>query len=285
MGFALRSFSTSTVLTAESESFGFRQVRPGEKQELVKGVFSSVASQYDVMNDVMSAGLHRLWKDEMVSTVGLDAMISAQSVSNTDLRLLDVAGGTGDIAFRLIGKLERLGAFKEQEGAVTLDVADMNQDMLDVGEARVKEQTWASEEVASRICWTQANAQELPFPDNHFDIYTIAFGLRNVTHRDKALKDALRVLRPGGRFLCLEFSAVEIPIAASLYDLYSLNVIPELGHFVANDRDSYKYLVESIRTFPKQQELKREMSEAGFRHVSYKNMTGGIVALHSGFKI
>ncbi len=241
-------------------SFGFRQVGEDEKQPLVKGVFESVASRYDVMNDVMSLGVHRIWKQQFIKKLAPRA--------NTDL--LDVAGGTGDIAFRFLDKAKG--------GQATL--CDINHAMLENGYRRA-----IDENRLKGIEWVCGNAESLPFPDNHFDYYTIAFGIRNVTHIDIALKEALRVLKPGGRFMCLEFSHVTNPILQKIYDSYSFHLIPAFGELVAKDRDSYQYLVESIRMFPKQEEFVAMIEAAGFSQASYENLTHGVVAIHSGWKV
>ena len=242
-----------------SESFGFRTVGAGEKEGMVRGVFSSVAGSYDIMNDLMSGGLHRLWKNDFVRRV------HARPSAN----ILDLAGGTGDIAVRL----------KARTGA-SVTVCDINHDMLKAGWAR---QFDAGE--AQGLRWVCGNAEHLPVPDQSLDVITIAFGLRNVTNIQQALNDAYRALKPGGQFLCLEFSKVSIPLLAKLYDAYSFHVIPKIGEWVAKDKDSYQYLVESIRMFPAQQELVRMMERAGFSRAKYDNLTFGTVAIHQGWRI
>ncbi len=242
-------------------SFGFRTVAEDEKSRLVGEVFSSVARRYDVMNDLMSMGVHRLWKDALI-----DWLAPAPG-----MQLLDVAGGTGDIAFRF---LERLGT---KTGSAV--VCDINPEMLAVGRVRAQER-----KLAERVTFSCGDAEKLPMPDASFDAYTIAFGIRNVTHIDKALAEAHRVLKPGGHFLCLEFSTVNDTLLSNLYDLWSFNVIPVIGQAVTNDRASYQYLVESIRRFPPQKDFADLITAAGFKQTKWRDMTGGIVAMHSGWK-
>lgn len=242
-------------------SFGFREVAEDEKSRLVGDVFTSVARRYDVMNDLMSMGVHRLWKDAFIDWLS----------PTPGMQLLDVAGGTGDIAFRF---LDRLGA---KPGNVV--VCDINPEMLAVGRERARERSFAE-----RVTFSCGDAEKLPAPDASFDAYTIAFGIRNVTHIDKALAEAHRVLKPGGRFLCLEFSKVNDALLSNLYDLWSFNVIPVVGQVVTNDRASYQYLVESIRRFPPQKDFADLIEAAGFKQVKWRDMTGGIVAMHSGWK-
>jgi len=244
-------------------SFGYRDVPEAEKETLVREVFSSVASRYDLMNDLMSAGVHRIWKDAMVEW--LNPQPGWHSV--------DVAGGTGDIAFR-IADMARL-----RGGKAKVTVCDINQDMLNEGVRRAD----AKDERA--LEWVCGSAEALPFPDNVFDSYTIAFGIRNVTHIDRALTEALRVLKPGGRFLCLEFSKVEAPILDELYERFSFNVIPKIGEWVAQDAESYRYLAESIRRFPPQAKFKKMIETAGLSQVKVRNLSGGIAAMHSAWKI
>jgi len=238
-------------------SFGFRDVPEDKKQALVGEVFSSVARNYDLMNDLMSAGVHRLWKDAMVDQLN----------PQPGWRVLDVAGGTGDIALRIA---------RAAKGA-EITVCDINPDMLAEGVRRAKGE--------GAISWIAGNAEALPFPDSEFDAYTIAFGIRNVTHIDKALGEARRVLKPGGRFLCLEFSQVQAPGLDFLYDKFSFNVLPALGQIVAGDGEAYRYLVESIRRFPPQAKFARMIEEAGLARVQFRNLTGGIAAIHSAWKI
>jgi len=248
----------------EQTHFGFREVPLTEKQRLVDDVFHSVAGRYDLMNDLMSAGVHRAWKEALVTAVNPPRDRHA-------FHLLDVAGGTGDIALRVV----------EAGGPATqATVFDINADMLAVGRERI-----ASRGRENVIDFVEGNAEKLPFPDKRFDAYTIAFGIRNVPRIDHALSEAWRVLRPGGRFLCLEFSTPDVPGLDRLYDLYSFNVIPPLGGIVTGDRESYRYLVESIRQFPKPQAFAGMIGDAGFRRVSFTRMTGGVVALHSGWRL
>jgi len=247
--------------SASETSFGFSRVAEGDKQGLVNEVFAKVASRYDLMNDLMSGGLHRLWKSELLNAL-------APPKSATPFALLDVAGGTGDIAFR----------FLEQAGAgCSAVICDISAEMLAAGRAR------AGGKGALRF--VQGNAEALPFPSASFDAYTIAFGIRNVTHIEAALIEAFRVLKPGGRFLCLEFSSVEMPLLDRLYDAYSFNAIPRLGALVAGDAEAYRYLVESIRRFPDQESFMRLIEDAGFERVRYRNLTGGIAAIHSGWRL
>ena len=245
-------------------SFGFRDVAEAERQGLVNEVFSKVAERYDLMNDLMSGGLHRLWKDDLISML-------APPRGDRPFRLLDVAGGTGDVAMK---------AIREAGPDMTAVICDISPEMLAVGRRKVE-----AAQLDHRIECIAGNAEQLPFPDRSFEAYTIAFGIRNVTHIDKALAEAFRVLRIGGRFLCLEFSRVDVPLLDRLYDFHSFEVIPRLGQAVAGDRASYQYLVESIRRFPPQEEFAGMIRAAGFERVSYRNLTGGVAAIHSGWKI
>lgn len=238
-------------------SFGYEDVPPDEKTRRVGDVFSSVAARYDVMNDFMSAGMHRLWKSHFVRKLNPRA---GQAI-------LDMAGGTGDIAFRIAASGARV------------TVADINPDMLAVGRDR------AGKRGVEGLLWAQENAEALSFGDGMFDAYTIAFGIRNVTHIDKALAEAHRVLRIGGRFLCLEFSTTTWPGFRTLYDRYSHHVVPRIGEAVAGDRDSYRYLIESIRRFPDMPTFKAMIERAGFAQVTIEPILGGAVAIHSGWKI
>lgn len=237
--------------------FGFRTVSQEEKTRLVKGVFSSVARRYDVMNDLMSGGIHRFWKDSLVR----------QMRARAGERVLDLAGGTGDIAFRL-AKLDE---------APDIVVCDINEEMVGVGRDRGIDRG-----LLDGIEWTVGNAECLPFDDGVFDACCIAFGLRNVTQPPVALGEILRVLRPGGRFFCLEFSKVILPGLDKFYDAYSFSILPKIGKFIARDEDSYRYLAESIRQFPDQEGLAAMMRRAGFQTVAYESWSGGIVALHTG---
>jgi demethylmenaquinone methyltransferase/2-methoxy-6-polyprenyl-1,4-benzoquinol methylase len=255
--------------------FGFKTVDIEAKQGLVDDVFRSVASRYDLMNDLMSAGLHRAWKDVMVTALNPprdhphDGRTGA--AGGRPFHLLDVAGGTGDISFRVV----------EAGGSRTrATVCDINAEMLAVGRERAFERG-----LDDSVEFVDGNAEALPFPDRHFDAYTIAFGIRNVPRIDKALAEAYRVLKPGGRFLCLEFSTVDVPGLDVLYDLYSFNVIPTIGRAVTGDADAYRYLVESIRKFPRPAAFADMIAAAGFRRVSVRTLSGGIVALHSGWRL
>ena len=250
--------------TDQTTHFGFRDVALGEKQSLVNDVFRSVASRYDLMNDLMSGGMHRLWKD---------AMINALNPPRNDapFALLDVAGGTGDISFR---------AAKASGYGFHATVCDINADMLAVGRERAAKQM-----LDDRVSFVEGNAEALAFPDRSFDAYTIAFGIRNVPRIDLALREAYRVLRPGSRFLCLEFSTVDVPGLDRLYDLFSFKVIPPLGRAVTGDAESYQYLVESIRKFPRPAAFADMIRDAGFARVTWQPLSGGIVALHSGWRL
>jgi len=252
---------TSSGNQAEPRThFGYQSVAESEKAAKVAEVFHSVAARYDLMNDLMSGGIHRLWKRFAIELSGVRA----------GQRVLDIAGGTGDLARQFA---RRVGA----EGEVVL--ADINASMLEMGRSKLLDAG-----VAGNLCFVQADAEQLPFADNSFDCVSIAFGLRNVTHKEKALESMLRVLKPGGRLLVLEFSKPRHALLGKLYDTYSFRVLPKLGQLVAGDEDSYRYLAESIRMHPPQEELKAMMEQAGFARVSFHNMTGGIVALHRGIK-
>lgn len=241
--------------------FGFEQVAYDDKVNKVAGVFHSVASKYDVMNDLMSFGIHRVWKRYTIEMSGV----------RPGHHVLDLAGGTGDLA----AKFARIVG---QEGSVT--VADINDSMLKVGRERLLDRG-----IAGNVQYVQANAECLPFPDNHFDAITIAFGLRNVTDKDAALRSMYRVLKPGSPLLVLEFSKPESPLLSKIYDTYSFKLLPFMGKVIADDPDSYRYLAESIRMHPDQETLKGMMSDAGFEKCEYFNLTGGVVALHRGYKI
>jgi demethylmenaquinone methyltransferase/2-methoxy-6-polyprenyl-1,4-benzoquinol methylase len=246
----------------ETVAFGFSDVAPEEKPILVQGIFSSVARRYDLMNDLMSAGVHRLWKDQFVDWLNPQPGMAA----------LDVAGGTGDIAFRIAKRTRAKGEQAE------ITVCDINLPMLEQGRQR-------PEANGANIAWVCGDAEDLPIEDASQDAYTIAFGIRNTTHLEDVLDEAYRVLRPGGRFLCLEFSRVAAPGLDRLYDLYSFSVLPRLGELVAGDGAAYRYLAESIRRFPPQKAFARMIGEAGFAQVKYRNLSGGIAAMHSGWKV
>lgn len=277
----------SSYVSGSTTHFGFTDVPIEEKESKVKSVFQNVADSYDVMNDLMSAGIHRYWKDELLNMSGVKAISNVlRSVPDGNFHILDVAGGTGDVAFRFLeaaGCLER--AKSSGKDNISITVCDINPDMLRVGERRARDR-YGNDVVdnSQALKFKEGNAQYLDFEDNSFDLYTIAFGLRNVTDVDMALREALRVLKPGGRFMCLEFSKVTNPTLATIYDTYSFNAIPALGEMVVNDRASYQYLVESIRKFCNQDELKARLEAAGFDNCKYTNMTGGMVAVHEGWK-
>lgn len=246
---------------SDKTHFGYKTVDVDQKESLVGGVFDSVASKYDLMNDVMSFGIHRIWKKIAMMHTGL----------KKGRRALDVAGGTGDLTIEMS---KQVGA----DGEVV--IADINPAMLEQGRRRLIDKG-----IAGNVSFVEANAEDLPFEDNSFDCVTIAFGLRNVTHQDKALESMYRVLKPGGRLLVLEFSKPVVPGLDKAYDFYSFNIIPLMGRIIAKDQDSYRYLAESIRMHPDQATLKQMMQDAGFERCTYHNMTGGIVALHKGFKL
>jgi demethylmenaquinone methyltransferase/2-methoxy-6-polyprenyl-1,4-benzoquinol methylase len=255
---------TEVPPNAAETSFGYRSVPEEERQTLVNRVFSAVAERYDLMNDLMSGGLHRLWKDDFIAALNPPR-------GDKPYRLLDVAGGTGDVAIRY--------ARASGPNATTV-LCDISPEMIEVGRRRVH-----AAGLEDRITFAQGNAEALAFPDRAFDAYTIAFGIRNVTRIDKALSEAFRVLKTGGRFLCLEFSRVEVPILDRIYDFHSFEVIPRLGAIAAGDAEPYRYLVESIRKFPSQGRFSEMIRAAGFERVTYRNLTGGIAAIHSGWKL
>ena len=244
----------------QTTHFGFETVHATEKAGKVQGVFKSVAAKYDVMNDVMSIGIHRIWKEAMMDWL-------APRCGQT---LIDVAGGTGDISFK----------FLNRAGSGHATVLDLTENMLIEGRKRAE-----ASEMEQSLDWLVGDAMALPFSDNSFDVYTISFGIRNVTRPEGALSEAFRVLRPGGRLMVLEFSQIPVPLVQKAYDLYSFNIIPAMGKMIANDRDSYQYLVESIRKFPDQETFLNMIRGAGFENVSYRNLSLGIAALHSGWKI
>jgi len=247
-------------MTENTTHFGFETVREDEKAGRVQGVFSSVASKYDIMNDVMSVGIHRIWKEAMMDWLA----------PRTGQKLLDVAGGTGDISFKFLGRAE--------SGHAT--VCDITESMLIAGKTRAEAAT-----MSDSLDWVVGDAMALPFADNTFDVYTISFGIRNVTRPQEALNEAFRVLRPGGRLMVLEFSQLPSPMMQAAYDAYSFNVIPRMGQLIANDWDSYQYLVESIRKFPDQETFLEMVKIAGFENAKYRNLSLGIAALHSGWKL
>ncbi|KAF1409932.1 2-methoxy-6-polyprenyl-1,4-benzoquinol methylase, mitochondrial, partial [Spheniscus humboldti] len=296
-GGALRALCGSVrgLAAGQETHFGFQTVTEAERREKIYQVFESVAKKYDIMNDSMTLGIHRVWKDILMHKMN----------PSPGTLLLDVAGGTGDIAFRFINyvrsvrerqlqrKLKHHQNLSWQEisesyqedkfkslGDSQVVVCDINKEMLKVGKQKAQHLGYSE-----GLSWVLGNAEELPFDDDKFDVYTIAFGIRNVTRIDLALQEAYRVLKPGGRFLCLEFSHVSNPLLSRLYDLYSFQVIPVLGEVIAGDWKSYQYLVESIRRFPPQEELKAMIEDAGFLKVDYQNLNLGIVAIHSGFKL
>jgi demethylmenaquinone methyltransferase/2-methoxy-6-polyprenyl-1,4-benzoquinol methylase len=240
--------------------FGFETVAESDKAGRVQGVFNSVASKYDIMNDVMSVGIHRVWKEAMMDWLAPRA----------GQKLLDVAGGTGDVSFKFLGRA----------GSGHATVLDLTEPMLVEGRKRAE-----AAAMADSLDWVVGDAMALPFEDNTFDVYTIRFGIRNVTRPQEALNEAYRVLRPGGRLMVLEFSQLPNPMMQKAYDLYSFNVIPRMGQMIANDRDSYQYLVESIRNFPDQETFLGMLRTAGFGQAKYRNLSLGIAALHSGWKI
>ncbi len=244
----------------QTTHFGFKDVPESQKAEKVAEVFHSVAARYDIMNDVLSGGMHRLWKRFTIELSGV----------RRGHKVLDIAGGTGDLA-------RKFSSLVGPDGEVVL--ADINASMLKVGRDRLLDKG-----VAGNINFVQADAEKLPFPDNHFDVVTIAFGLRNVTHKEDALRSMLRVLKPGGRLLILEFSKPSNPLLSKFYDAYSFKFMPLAGKLITDDADSYRYLAESIRMHPDQETLKAMMADAGFERITFHNMTGGIVALHRGIK-
>ena len=245
---------------SKNTHFGYKTVEADKKADLVAGGFHSVAAKYDIMNDVMSFGIHRFWKRYTIEVSG----------ARPGMKVLDLAGGTGD----LTAKFSHLVG---EKGEVVL--ADINDSMLKVGRTKLRDRG-----IVGNVSYVQANAEALPFPDNHFDIITIAFGLRNVTDKDAALRSMNRVLKPGGKLLVLEFSKPQHELMRKVYDLYSFKVLPKMGEIITKDADSYEYLAESIRMHPDQETLKQMMVDAGFEQVDYTNMTDGIVALHRGYK-
>ncbi|MGE0698751.1 MAG: bifunctional demethylmenaquinone methyltransferase/2-methoxy-6-polyprenyl-1,4-benzoquinol methylase UbiE [Hyphomicrobiaceae bacterium] len=256
--------SDATSDTDTSRTFGYRQVEPDQRQGLVNEVFATVAERYDLMNDLMSGGLHRLWKSDLVVAVNPPR-------GEAPFRVLDLAGGTGDVALRIV----RAGGT-----GTTAVICDISPEMLEIGRRKVD-----AAGLADRITLVEGNAEALPFADGTFDAVTIAFGIRNVTHIDLALAEMHRVLMPGGRLLVLEFSHVDVPMLDRLYDLFSFEAIPRLGQLAAGASEPYRYLVESIRRFPRQEAFADMIRRAGFERVSYRNLTGGVAAVHSGWRI
>ena len=246
------------------ENFGFQKVNASEKEGLVRNVFNSVNNNYDIMNDLMSFGTHRIWKNIMVEWLA----------PRPSWKIIDVAGGTGDIALKVLHHMKN---YSNLDGII--NVCDINESMINNGRNKAINQG-----VLNEIKWTVGNAQNLPFSDMGFDAYTIAFGLRNVTNLQMALQEAYRVLKPGGRFMCLEFSKLTSPILDKFYDFYSFSILPNLGKVITGDKDAYKYLVESIRLFPNQSEVCNLMEQNGFKNIKYRNLSNGIVAIHSGWK-
>ena len=256
---SLTSPSASSGKGQADIDFGFSRIPIDEKQGRVAEVFSSVASSYDIMNDLMSGGVHRLWKGALMDWLA----------PRSDQKLVDLAGGTGDIALRFLHR-----------GGGSAHIVDINEDMLNAGRKRPDLTSYTD-----RLTWTVASAEDLPIDDNSVDRVTISFGLRNVTNRQAALAEAYRILKPGGRFCCLEFSHITTPALEKIYDLWSFQALPRIGRIVANDEAAYRYLVESIRTFPTQQELADMFSQAGFAQVRVRNLSSGIAAIHSGWKL
>lgn len=248
-------------------SFGFQTVNKEDKQGLVRGVFDAVADKYDIMNDLMSAGLHRLWKQRLVDSLHI------RPHADGVLRLIDMAGGTGDIAFRACQRADKLSS------QISVQVVDANEQMVGVGAKRGRDNGFG------QVDFITGTAEALPVADQSADYVTIAFGIRNVTHRDRALAEAYRVLKPGGRFVCLEFSHMPLKLAQKFYDAYSFNVIPPMGKAITGDASAYQYLIESIRQFPKAEAFMEEVAAAGFARCQFQRLNGGIAALHSGWRI
>ncbi len=246
--------------------FGFKKVNYEEKSKLVGEIFSNVAKKYDLMNDLMSGGIHRLWKNRMLEEINF-------SNKNGEIKIIDVASGTCDIAMRIAKKANKYGV------KYKIEATDINQQMLDEGKRRTIDAN-----LFSHINFTCVDGEKLPFPDNHFDFFTIAFGIRNFTNIDAALREANRILKPGGKFICLEFSKVNDYFLQKIYDTYSFKVIPQIGKLVLNDKESYQYLVESIRKFPDQKRFNQMIENAGFLQVTYHNLSFGAAAIHTGIK-
>jgi len=255
-------------MNSNQTHFGFKQVNREEKAGLVKEIFSGVAKKYDLMNDLMSAGVHRVWKNKMVEEI-----TNYQLPVTNCLRVIDLAGGTGDVAFRIAKKM------REKNVKCEIDVVDINQEMLDVGKERAVDLNLFSD-----LKFTCCDGEKLCFEDETFDFFTIAFGIRNFTNINAGLSEAYRVLKPGGKFICLEFSKVNDYFLQKIYDAYSFKVIPKIGEIILKDRASYQYLVESIRKFPSQNEFKKMIKNAGFKNVSYQNLSFGAAAIHVGIK-
>jgi demethylmenaquinone methyltransferase/2-methoxy-6-polyprenyl-1,4-benzoquinol methylase len=255
-------------MSEEKTHFGFKEVNRDQKAGLVKEIFSAVAGKYDLMNDLMSGGVHRIWKKKMVESLTL-----SRGAVQGELKFIDVAGGTGDIAFRIAKKMQKEGK------KYAIDVVDINQEMLDVGRARSVDNN-----LFAHLDFTACDGENLCFEDETFDFFTIAFGIRNFTNIEKGLAEAHRVLKKGGKFVCLEFSKVNDGLLRKIYDSYSFNVIPKIGEVILKDRASYQYLVESIRKFPSQEEFKKMIEEAGFKDASYQNLSFGAAAIHIGVK-
>lgn len=262
--------------SGEKIDFGYQDVNYEDKEKYVGEVFHRVAENYDLMNDVTSLGIHRVWKKYFVSCIG---PMRKRQIYNADgeptdkkepMKIIDVAGGTGDIAFGIYEEAKRQRQYSVN-AEVDITISDINPSMLGVGKDRARDRGYTN------FSWLEANAESIPsIPDNTYDLYTIAFGIRNVTDRDKALREAHRILRRGGRFMCLEFSEVKIPVWKEIYDIYSMNIIPLMGKVISNDSDSYQYLAESIRKFPSQMKFAAMIKDAGFKHVTYENLSGGI---------
>ncbi len=252
-----------TTKDEENINFGFKKVTKEEKRSLVDDVFSNVAGKYDLMNDLMSFGVHRAWKDEF-----------CQMIPNLDSNIIDVAGGTGDISFRIKARA------KKQNKNPHIVICDINHDMLKICQSKA-----INKNILNNLDLIVADAEKLPFANNSFDYYTIAFGIRNMLSIEKSLKEAHRVLKPTGKFLCLEFSRVQNELIKPLYDFYSFNVIPNIGKYITNNESAYQYLSESISLFPDQEDFKTKIQQAGFVDVDYKNLTFGVSAIHYGYKI
>ncbi|CAO3649519.1 unnamed protein product [Cunninghamella blakesleeana] len=257
--------------TGKTTHFGFRDVAEEDKESLVHQVFANVAGKYDVMNDAMSFGIHRIWKDQFIRSMA----------PGPGTKLLDVAGGTGDIALRFLDYCRNI----HRDSTASVTMVDINPHMLEEGKKRFQTTPYANTNQADFLVQNAENLVDIP--DESVDVYTIAFGIRNCTHVDRVVKEAYRVLKPGGRFMCLEFSKVDNPVIGKVYDIYSFDIIPALGQIIANDRDSYQYLVESIRKFPSQQDFAQLIRDQGFKTIGtgYEDLTFGVAAIHSGFKI